>query len=95
MRKNERGRLLERVSDALEIPGEALAYMPGLTMTGNKRVHIEGHKGILQYDSDTIAVNGGVLIFKIYGDKLEIASMNAEEILITGSISKFEFEDMP
>jgi len=89
-----RKRMLERVSEALEIPGEALTDMPRIALTGNRRLHIEGHKGVLQYDISVIAVNGGAMIFKIYGESLEIASMNAEELLITGNISKFEFEDM-
>lgn len=84
--------MLERVSDAFEIPGGALAGMPRFELTGNRRLHIEGHRGVLEYDSGMIAVNGGPLLIRIFGDRLEIVSMSAEELLIAGNIEKFEFE---
>ena len=94
MREKNRKRVLERVSEALELPGELMANMPKLTMTGNRRLHIEGHKGILQHDSDMISVNGVVMLLKVHGDALEIVSMSAEELLIAGRINSFEFEDI-
>ena len=75
-----------------ELPGEALAGIPKLEMTGNRRLHIEGHKGVLEYSAELIAVNGGAALMKICGSQLEIVSMNAEELLITGDIRRFEFD---
>ena len=89
--KKSRRRVLERAAEIFEIPGEALAGMTRLEMTGSRRLHIEGHKGVLEYSGALIAVNGGEKIIRIYGVQLEIISMNAEELLITGDIHKFEF----
>ena len=90
-RKNQNG-ILERAAEAFDLPGEALAGMPKLTLTGNRRLHIEGHKGIQAYDSSLIAINGGAMLLQVHGENLEISSMSAEELLITGNISKIEFE---
>ena len=90
--KNRR-KMLERVSEIFELPGEVIADMPKFTVSGNRRMHIEGHKGILQYDRTLIAISAGSMILRVCGKTLEITSMSSEELLITGNIEKFEFED--
>lgn len=84
--------LLSRAVDVFDLPGEVLAGMPKLTATGNQRIYIESHKGILEYDKRLIAVNGGAVLIKIHGDELEICSMSSEELLIKGLITTIEFE---
>jgi sporulation protein YqfC len=76
--------LFDRAVETFDLPGEVLAGMPKLTATGNRRLHIESHKGILEYDGSLIAVNGGGVIIKIRGEGLDIISMSADEILIRG-----------
>jgi sporulation protein YqfC len=92
MRKKDNKKILERVSEAFELPGGALAGTPKLSLTGNRRVHVEGHRGVLQYDNNVIAINGGAMILHVYGRELEIISMSAEELLIAGEMEKIEFE---
>ena len=89
--KNKKS-IVDRAVDAFDLPGEVLAGMPKLTVTGNKRIHIESHKGILEYDSSLIVINGGAVVVKIRGQDLEIISMSAEEILIKGFVVGIEFE---
>ena len=90
-RKNQNG-ILERAVEIFDLPGEALTDMPKLSLTGNRRLHIEGHKGIQAYDGSLIAIKGRAMLLQVYGDDLEISSMSAEELLITGNISKVELE---
>lgn len=90
--KDRRKGLVSRAIDVFDLPGEVLAGLPKLTVVGNGRLHIECHKGVLEYDSSLIVVNGGKLILKIRGEKLEIAAMSAEEMLIRGQIVSIEFE---
>ena len=89
---NTKKSLLDRAVDTFDLPGEVLAGMPKLTATGNRRLHIECHKGILEYDGSLIAVNGGTVIVKIRGEGLDICSMSSEEILIKGFIVSIDFE---
>ena len=89
--KNKKS-IVDRAVDAFDLPGEVLAGMPKLTVTGNRRIHIECHKGILEYDSSLIAINGGTVVLKIRGQDLEIISMSADEILIKGFVVGIEFE---
>jgi sporulation protein YqfC len=87
-----RKNMIDRAVDAFDLPGEVLAGMPKLTVTGNRRLHVECHKGIVEYDGSLIAVNGGAVLLKIRGEGLEIISMSAEEILIRGLFTAIEFE---
>ena len=90
-RDKNRKSIIEKAVDTFDLPGEVLAGMPKLTVTGNRRVHIECHKGIVEYDGGLIAVNGGSVLVKIRGEALDIVSMSAEEILIKGLIVTIEF----
>jgi sporulation protein YqfC len=72
--------------DILALPGA-----PRLTLIGSGRLHIERHRGILEYGGEYISVNCGRQILGIFGGALELKSMSAEELLITGDISRIEF----
>lgn len=89
---NNKKSLFDRAVVTFDLPGEVLAGMPKLTVTGNERLHIESHNGILEYDGSLIAINGGAVIVKIRGDGLEICAMSSDEILIKGLIVGIDFE---
>ena len=90
--RNKHPSVLTRAAELFDLPGEVLAKMPRITLTGNRRVHIDCHRGILEYTNTLIAVNGGSVILKIHGERLDIASMSAEELLIMGEVSRLELE---
>ncbi|MDR0446151.1 MAG: YabP/YqfC family sporulation protein [Oscillospiraceae bacterium] len=83
------GRAAERVAERFDIP--AFPGAPRLTLLGSRRLHIERHRGILEYGTDFISVNCGRSVLGIFGASLELRSMSAEELLITGDISRLEF----
>lgn len=83
---------LDKAADILELPGEVMAGMPRITVTGCRRVLVENHKGILEYGSERIHINGGRMVLKIQGSELELKSMNSTELLVTGRIVAMEFE---
>ena len=84
--------LLQYAADRFDLPAEVLAGAPKLTLTGAGRLHIENHRGILEYGQNLITVNAGQMILKIMGSKLELVSMSAEELLITGHIAGIDLE---
>lgn len=92
--ERERGprRVLERAAEVFDLPGEVLAGLPKITMTGGRRIHIEGHRGIIQYERELIAVNCGAMILKIRGVRLDLVSMSAQELLIAGEVHGIDFE---
>lgn len=86
-KKPRREGLLEKTAEAFDLPGDLVAGLPRVEMTGNREVRMENHKGILAYGGEEIHVSGGKLIIKVRGQGLELRSMNASELLITGTIT--------
>ena len=85
MEDNRKG-LLEKTAEALDLPGEIVAGLPHIELTGSHQLRMENHKGILAYGSQEIHISGGRLIIKVRGKDLELRAMNAGQLLITGTI---------
>ena len=85
--------LLQRTSEIFDIPGEAAAGMPRVTITGMSRVHVENHRGLLEYSPEAIVVNTGGFRISVKGTRLDISAMSDMELVITGSIKTVEYTD--
>ena len=70
----------------LDLPGDVVAGLPRVELTGSRELRMENHKGILAYGSQEIHISGGKLVIKVRGSNLELKSMNASQLLITGEI---------
>ena len=78
--------ILEKTAQVFDLPGDVVAGLPRIELTGNRELRMENHKGILAYGNEEIHVSGGKLIVKVRGTDLELKAMNASELLITGNI---------
>ena len=85
-RSGKKERLLERTAEALELPGDVVAGLPRVELTGDRELRMENHRGILAYGSQEIQISGGRLVVKVRGENLELRAMNAGELLITGTL---------
>jgi sporulation protein YqfC len=90
-RKGKKEGLLERTTQALDLPGE-VAGLPRVELIGRHELRMENHRGILAYGEEEIIVSGGKLLLKVKGDHLELKAMNGAELLITGTILSIELE---
>ena len=86
-RRAKKESLLERTAEVFDLPGDLVAGLPRVEITGSRELRMENHKGILAYGPEEIHVSGGKLIIKIRGSNLELRAMNAGELLITGDIA--------
>lgn len=86
-RRAKRESFLERTAEVFDLPGDVVAGLPRVELTGSRELRMENHKGILAYGPEEIHVSGGRLIIKIRGSNLELKAMNAGELLITGEIA--------
>ena len=86
-RRAKKESLLEKTAEVFDLPGDVVAGLPRVEITGSRELRMENHKGILAYGTDEIHVSGGKLIVKIRGRDLELKAMNASELLITGEIA--------
>lgn len=86
-RSRKREGLLEKTAEVLDLPGDVVAGLPRLELTGSRQLRMENHKGILAYGSQEIHISGGKMVIKVRGSDLELKAMNASELLITGDIA--------
>ena len=91
-KRQKREGLLERTAQVLDLPGDVVAGLPRVELTGSRELRMENHKGILSYGADEIHISGGKLVVKVRGAGLELKSMNASQLLITGAIRAVELE---
>lgn len=91
-KREKKENIFERAADIFDLPGEIVAGMSRITITGCRRVFIENHRGILEYGREEIDVNGGRVIIKLKGKELELRSMSDSELLVTGLLTDISFE---
>ena len=90
--KRKREGILEKTAEVVDLPGDLVAGLPRVELVGNRELRMENHRGILAYGTEEIHISGGKLILKIRGEDLELRSMNAGELLITGLIRGVDVE---
>jgi len=92
--KKKEGRLniLERASEMFDLPGEVVAGVTRVTITGGGRVYVENHRGIIDYSDTDIVLSGGRTVIRISGRGLQLRSMSTSELLITGSVLNVAYE---
>lgn len=83
--------LPEETAERFDLPADAVAGMPKITITGKARVLVENHKGLLGYEEELVEVNGGRIRIRIHGVDLELRAMNRNDLVITGQILSVEF----
>lgn len=81
--------ILEKTAQALDLPPD-VAGLPRIELLGDRELRVEYHKGILAYGTEEIHISGGKLIIRVLGSDLELRSMNASELLVTGHIHAVE-----
>ena len=84
--------LAERAAEWTDLPAEAFAGIPKLTVTGCRYAVVEGHRGISLYSRERIEVEGGRMRLRILGEDLELTAMDRETLVLRGQIFSAEFE---
>lgn len=80
------------VSDILELPKDIMLGLPKITMVGQIEIHIENHKGIIEYSKEIIRINTSEGVLKISGKAMDIKNIITEEVVIRGEIISVEFK---
>lgn len=93
MEKQLRRKLAKKSAETMErldLPESLAPDVPRLELTGNRGFYMDRHKGVLSYTTETIDINGGGLIVRLWGRGLQIVAMTDEEVRIDGRIEKVE-----
>lgn len=82
-----RGRsILERLSNAADLPDEPLPGLPLVEIAGERRVLIENHLGVTEYGAQNIRVKVKFGQICVSGTGLELARMTRGQLIIAGRI---------
>lgn len=83
---------IEDIAERFDLPAETAAGLPKITVTGDSRVLIENHKGLLEYSGELIEVGAGRLRLRVRGEGLTLRAMDGEVLLITGKVFGVDME---
>jgi len=79
------------VSEAFEIPSEAVGGGPLITMIGNEKIIVENSKGIAKYEAEKIRVNTSIGLAEIEGKDINIKVLSEQCIVAEGKIEAIRF----
>ncbi|MDR1668697.1 MAG: sporulation protein [Oscillospiraceae bacterium] len=82
---------LEKAARKMDIPVDVAANVPKVIIHGYREIYIENHKGLLEYGTREIHVNGGEAMLKLTGEGFHIRAMTASELRLEGLIFNIEF----
>ena len=88
----EKPGFLARIAETFDLPGEVVAGQTVVTITGFRRVLIEKHQGLLEYQEEVISLKCGRGLVRVKGRGLDLKAMTEEAVLIFGDIAGVEYE---
>lgn len=88
---NQLNRGKELVVESLKLPKDSVLGASIVTVTGNTEVFVENYKGILEYSSELIILQGKNCKIELAGKRLNIAYYTNEDMKITGRIANIRY----
>ena len=80
----------EETAHRFDLPEDAAAGLPRITLIGRKRISVENHRGLLSYSTECVEVGGGRMRVCITGVDLYLRVMKKDALVITGEIHSVE-----
>ena len=79
---------VRRLTQGLE--GESLPGMTVAELAGDRRVLVEGHRGVTEYNPSRVTVKVGFGELSVSGEGLELRQMSRAHLVIGGRIDGLE-----
>ena len=76
----------QRLTERMDLPGETLPGMSVAELAGDRRVLIEGHRGVTEYCRERISVKVSYGWMSIQGCGLELRQMSKQQLVVSGRI---------
>ncbi|MCI8805831.1 MAG: sporulation protein YqfC [Clostridiales bacterium] len=83
--------LKTNLTTAFDLPREIMLNLPLITLTGKNSMSIENYKNIIEYNQKKIRISTSEGIITIEGTKLFLKELRKDLIVISGTISNFEY----
>ena len=89
--KKKKDELAKKFAEEMQLPQSAVSDIFRIEMRGKSDVMIEGCKGIVEYDENTISLNLGNCIVSLTGNDLEINNLSEQQAIINGNVCSVNF----
>lgn len=76
--------------ERLDLPPDMAPCVPQIELYGNRQLYMAGHRGVIAYSTEEVAVSGGDITVRIQGAGLQLQAMTDAELRLTGQIDKVE-----
>lgn len=77
---------MEILANYLELPKDLLMNLPRITLVGDMQLHIENHRGIIEYTKEKIRISISIGELVIVGEGLMLRNIFPDEIAVEGKI---------
>ena len=81
-----KGNWAARLTEGMDLPGESLPGMTVAELAGDRRVLIEGHRGVTEYCRERITVKVSYGWLCVQGCGLELRQMSKQQLVVSGRI---------
>ena len=81
-----------KTSRALDVPAGTFTGDSEMNIIGNRQVVLEGYKSVLRYEEDIIIVAVKGMEISYMGKKLNLRTLNRDNIVVEGNIQQISFE---
>lgn len=78
--------ILDKVAMAVDLPGETIPGQPLIEITGERRVLVENHSGVIRYGEGEICLRVSYGFVKVVGCGLRLLHMTRQQVIICGKI---------
>ncbi len=83
--------VIDLAAERLEIPAFGLHGLPRLTLTGDRELLVEQHRGLTRYSAEGIELALQKGSVRLTGEHLRLVAMDKEAVLIAGEIRSLEY----
>ena len=81
----------ELVVESLKLPKDSMLGASIVTVTGNSEAFVENYRGIIEYTSQVILLQGKTCRIEICGKRLSIVYYTNEDMKISGWIDQIRY----
>ena len=85
--------VIDLAAERLEIPAFGLHGLPRLTLTGDRQLLVEQHRGLTRYSAEEIVIALQRGRVRLTGQNLRLVAMDKEAVLIAGEIKGLELTE--
>jgi sporulation protein YqfC len=89
--EDRKKRVQQGFANALDIPEDTLLNLPKITVTGNSRVLIENHRGVIEYTSNKLRIGVCFGEIEITGRDFFLKNILTDELSLQGQIESILF----